>query len=266
MFNNFTYSKIDNNNYTKEDKLNNWNIASGLQLIDNVKPSNYMKDLMEMYIDGKLSYTQVEEDLRKYYKDTDINSDEVKYTEECDKVSLRIIKILESGAFTFSPITLKSIHKELFTGIFTGELEKYIGVFRDYNIRKDEPILNGDTVIYGDYSMITETLSYDFREEKEREGRVTVKSISRFTSAIWQIHAFREGNTRTVAVFIIQYLRSLGYDVNNDLFKNHSLYFRNALVLSNYSDIKRNIRPNFKYIERFFEKLLEDSDVDLLEM
>ncbi|WP_261813036.1 Fic family protein [Paraclostridium bifermentans] len=90
--------------------------------------------------------------------------------------------------------------------------------------------------------------------------------LARFTSSIWQVHPFCEGNTRTTAVFIIKYLRSLGYNVNNDLFKKHSLYFRNALVLSNYSDVNRNIRPDFKYLESFFEKLLIDTKIELEQM
>ena len=106
-------------------------------------------------------------------------------------------------------------------------------------------------------------LSYDFEEESKKSGKVSISRLARFTSSIWQVHPFCEGNTRTTAVFIIKYLRSLGYNVNNDLFKEHSLYFRNALVLSNYSDVNRNIRPDFKYLESFFEKLLIDSKVEL---
>ncbi len=266
MYKNFTYKKISEDDFSKQERLENWNIAKGLQLIDNAKPSEYMKSVMDELIDGKKSYKQVEHDLYNYYKENKIMSDEVIKTKECDIVSLRIMKVLESGAFTFSPITLKSIHRQLFEGLFENELDRYIGNFRDYNIVKDEPILNGDTVIYGDYTMLDELLAYDFNEEKTRNGKISVKSISRFTSAIWQIHPFVEGNTITTAVFIIKYLRSLGYDVNNDLFKEYSLYFRNALVLSNYADIKRNIRPNFRYIEMFFEKLLEDKDIELDKM
>ena len=84
-------------------------------------------------------------------------------------------------------------------------------------------------------------LTYDFEEESKKSAKVSISRLARFTSSIWQVHPFCEGNTRTTAVFIIKYLRSLGYNVNNDLFKENSLYFRNALVLSNYSDVSRNI-------------------------
>ena len=61
-----------------------------------------------------------------------------------------------------------------------------------------------------------------------------INNITDFSSSIWQIHPFREGNTRTTAIFIEKYLVSLGYNVDNTLFKDKSVYFRNALVRSNY--------------------------------
>ena len=73
---------------------------------------------------------------------------------------------------------------------------------------------------------------------------------------IWQIHAFREGNTRTTAIFTIQYLRSLGYEVNNEMFAKHSWYFRNALVRINYRNIQKGIDYSPIYLVRFFRNLL----------
>ena len=41
-----------------------------------------------------------------------------------------------------------------------------------------------------------------------------INNIVDFSSRIWKIHPFREGNTKTTALFIEKYLVSLGYDVN----------------------------------------------------
>lgn len=163
---------------------------------------------------------------------------------ECDLVSTRIAKLLEDRAFVFSPIQLKSIHRKLFSELLLDERDNSIGEYRKYNISKKEPILNGDTVIYGEYITIDEFLKYDFENESSKNYSEMsldkqIKSLARFTSAIWQIHPFIEGNTRTVAVFIQKYLLSMGFLVNNDLFRENSIYFRNSLVASNYSNIPK---------------------------
>ena len=83
-----------------------------------------------------------------------------------------------------------------------------------------------------------------------------ISHLTRFVSGLWQIHAFGEGNTRTTAVFTIQYLRSLGFHVDNDMFAKHSWYFRNALVRANYHNVAKGIDYTPVYLERFFRNLL----------
>ena len=83
-----------------------------------------------------------------------------------------------------------------------------------------------------------------------------IKNITNFTSSIWQVHPFREGNTRTIAVFIEKYLISLGYNVDNSLFKDKSVYFRNALVRSNYFNNYLDIKEDKSYLIKFYENLL----------
>ncbi len=84
----------------------------------------------------------------------------------------------------------------------------------------------------------------------------TIKHLARFVADLWQIHIFGEGNTRTTAVFLIKYLRTLGYDVSNDIFANNAWYFRNALVRANYNNIKDNVFETTKYLELFLRNLL----------
>lgn len=112
-------------------------------------------------------------------------------------------------------------------------------------------------MIYADYSSIEDFLEYDFNIESNKSYKNLdkldfVKNISKFTSSIWQIHPFREGNTRTIAVFIIKYLNSKGLSVNNEPFKDNSKYFRYALVLSNYADYTNNIVEDSDYLISFF--------------
>ena len=73
---------------------------------------------------------------------------------------------------------------------------------------------------------------------------------------MWQIHCFGEGNTRTTAVFFIKYLRTLGFDVTNDIFAENAWYFRNSLVRANYNDLKNGIHETTEYLELFLKNLL----------
>lgn len=255
-----TYDKVVDEKNSKIKQLY-WNIAFGLQEVDGLKPSKYMVQLSKEHIEGKKTYKQVQDEITSYYVKNSNNYDDDE--EEADEVSTAIYEILSDGAFRFDYLTYKNYHKRLFKNLSN---EKYdAGNFRTYNFTKDEPVLNGDSVDYQSYDLIEETLKYDFSEEKEVDyinmnKEQIVDRISEFTSGIWQIHPFREGNTRTTAVFIQKYLLSMGFKVNNDLFKDNSLYFRNALVRANYTNYVIGVRADKIYLNKFFENLLLDKN------
>jgi len=83
-----------------------------------------------------------------------------------------------------------------------------------------------------------------------------IRHLCRFIAGIWQIHPFGEGNTRTTSVFAIKYLRSLGFEADNEVFAENSYYFRNALVRANYSNIPKEIEETTEYLELFFRNLM----------
>ena len=203
-----------------------WDMAIGLQKVDNLKPSNYLEQLMDGNIHGKLTTKDVEKGLRLYYEEKG-KKQEINYNElECDFVATRIVELLEKNNFELSVDYIKYIHKYLFQDIF-----EFAGTFKDRNWIKKEPILNRDTVLYGDYKTVKESLEYDISLEKEKNYKEmsiveVIDNITKFSSSIWQVHPFREGNTRTTALFIEKYLISLGFNVDNNLFKNKSVYFR----------------------------------------
>jgi len=131
-----------------------------------------------------------------------------------------------------------------------------------------ECILNEDTVIYSSYETIKDTLEYDLEQEKNFSYKdlsleESIKHISRFTSSIWQVHPFCEGNTRTTAVFIIKYLRTFDFNINDDVFAENSWYFRNALVRANYKKFEKNIFEDTIFLEKFFFNLLSDTKYEL---
>lgn len=260
----------DSENYIIEDEIKDsnkkqeyWNTGIGLNKVDNLKPSKYLIDLSQKNINGELKYYEVEEKLQTYYETQDISNINIKKEKECDLVSLRIAQLLEDKSFGLNPITLKNIHKYLFRDIYD-----FAGNYRTYNITKKEDILNGDTVKYVNYQDIEGYFEYDFKEEKEFDYSKLnkedfIKHIAKFISSIWQVHPFGEGNTRTTAVFIEKYLNNMGFDVNNKMFEKYSLYFRNALVRSNYGNIPKGIYPTFEYLEKFLENLLQGKEHEL---
>lgn len=240
-----------------------WNLAIGLQKVDNLKPSKYMETLVRKNINGEINNKTLEKMLKKYYETQDLETQEILNEKECDLVSTRIVELLENDEFELSVNYIKKIHKYLFKDIYN-----FNGEFRKVDIFKHEPILNNDTVIYSSYDTISNSLEYDLTLEKNKnynEMNIVdiINSITDFSSRIWQVHPFREGNTRTTAIFIIKYLRKLNYNVNNDLFKEKSVYFRNAMVRSNYFNNKLNVKENNSYLIKFYENLLLNKNNNL---
>ena len=256
--------ELDSSNveYTEETKPKGyvkqleWDMAIGLQEVDNLKPSKYLEKLLEENVSGNLTIKQVEEELREYYIEKD-KKQELNHNElECDFVSTRIVELLQIDNFELSVDYLKYIHKYLFQDVY-----EFAGEFRNIDFSKHEKILNNDSVAYGDCKTLKESLEYDIFLEKEKNYKdmsavEVINNITKFSSSIWQVHPFREGNTRTTALFIEKYLVSLDYIVDNTLFKDKSVYFRNALVRSNYFNNYLNIKEDNSYLIKFYENLL----------
>jgi fido (protein-threonine AMPylation protein) len=220
----------------KAEKAQIWEIAIGLQQVDGLTPSKYLIETAKTHIEGDITIQEVKDKINNYYKIQDKQISHENRTEEADKVSVKIAEILAEKTFVFNPAEYINIHKRLFDGIY-----KFAGKIRDYNISKAEWVLDGATVYYASANVIRETLDYEFSQEKAFSYKGLSKKamsehIAKFVSGLWQIHAFGEGNTRTTAVFTIKYLRTLGFPVNNDLFRDNSWFFRNALVRANYND------------------------------
>jgi len=237
----------------KKEKAQIWETAIGLQQVDGLKPSKYLLGLAKDHIEGDITIDDVKERLNEYYTSQQTDSDR---TEEADKVSANITRILQEATFSFSPAGFISIHKRIFEGVFgqAGEL-------RGYNITKKEWVLGGETVLYTSADDIPATLDYDFKQERDFHYNglsqpEKIKHIAKFISGLWQIHPFGEGNTRTTAVLLIKYLRMLGYEANNDFFSKNSWYFRNALVRANYNNQKKGVFATDEYLCRFLGNLL----------
>lgn len=266
-----------------------WDIAKGLQKVDGLETSSYLEQLESEHVDGKRSIEETGRILREYYKassgngaqgptsnsnaelpsaeasgeqgDTHLDSQR-----EADLVSQRIVELLSNGAFLLDSSMLNDIHKHLFQDL---DAATYMpGSFKEAALQKQEEILNGDSVLYADPSVMERALAFAFDEERAyvydlRFDSEQIEHLGRFLSRIWQVHPFAEGNTRTVAVFATLYLNNLGFDIDNEPFKANAAYFRNALVRANYRNAKAGVVPDSSFLDMFFENLLSNGSNEL---
>ena len=246
------------------ERADYWRTAIGLQAVDQLSVSDFLKQTAQQHIEGQINTEEAEKRIKTYYQAKEIRLPDDNEKEEADKVAMNITKLLSEQSFTFSVAGLASLHRQIFNGVF-----KHAGQFRDYDITKKEWVLDGDTVLYSRWQDLRMTLEYDLEREKRFDYTSlalpdAIRHIADFVAGIWQIHPFREGNTRTTAIFTIKYLRSIGFkQINNDLFEQHSWYFRNALVRANYKNVAKAVNPDSSYLVAFFRNLLLNEQTSL---
>ena len=231
---------------SRRKKALTWATSIGLQQVDGLQTSEYLHDVARRNIEDEITTVEGQQLIASYYEQLAARQEsQLKETEEADRAAANIAHILSTATLDFTTHGLKMLHRQIFKGVF-----KHAGEFRTYDITKKEWVLRGASVLYLGYTDLQQAVdSYSSLSTDE-----IVQHITRFVAGLWQIHPFGEGNTRSTAVFTIQYLRSLGFDVENDLFALNSWYFRNALVRANYKSAQVDYEPVF--LERFFRNLL----------
>lgn len=247
----------------KKEKASIWRTAIGLQAVDGLETSDYLKETARKHIEGEINIDEARKLIRSYYQSKSFREPDDEQKQEADKVAANITKILSADTLDFSAQGLIALHRRIFEGVF-----KHAGKVRTYNITKKEWVLKGDTVRYLNWEDLNRALDFDIEQEKSFSYKgissdSLITHVTKFVSGLWQIHAFCEGNTRTTAVFTILYLRSLGFKVNNDMFARHSWYFRNALVRANYRNAVESVDYSPVYLDRFFRNLLLGEQWDL---
>jgi len=239
-----------------------WATAIGLQDVDGLKPSKFLVETAKRNIEGEITAKKARELVDAYYE-VKGEHDALDNAEEADKVAARINQIIHTPAFRLSPEFLIGLHGKIFEGVYA-----HAGKIREVDLTKKEWVLKGASVQYETSFLIEKSLDYDFGREAKFKYKglgedAFVEHFAEFISGIWQIHPFREGNTRTTAVFAIKYLRAKGYEASNDLFKDKSFYFRNALVRANYENQQKNVEKDRLPLEEFFKVLLFGYDIEL---
>lgn len=234
-----------------------WRVAMGLQEVDGLKPSLYLRELAREHVHGVRELEETGCIIRAYYARQEEGRCEASGAErEADLVSQRIVELLTSGAFALVPDMLAVIHGMLFQDL---DAETYRpGEYKTEALQKREFVLNGDSVAYADPSLIERSRVYGVEFDEAQ-----LEQFGRFVSRLWQVHPFVEGSTRTTAVFAVLYLRDLGFDVDNEPFERHARYFRDALVRANYRNAKAGVLPDLRYVTRFLDNLLNGAGHEL---
>lgn len=247
----------------KRERAEAWRVAIGLQAVDGLQVSEYLKQTARQHIEGEITIDEAREQIKQYYISKTQHDADDEEKSEADRVSGNIAKLIGSPSFTFSAAGVMAIHRGIFEGVF-----KHAGKLRTYDITKKEWVLQGDTIMYGRWQDLRMALDYDIEQEKQFDYRglsmaEVIEHLAKFVSSIWQTHPFSEGNTRTTAVFSIKYLKSIGFECNNDMFEQHSWYFRNALVRANYKNVAKGINQDYSFLNKFFRNLLMGDNHEL---
>lgn len=160
---------------------------------------------------------------------------------ETTVVQAALLHIYKTASFdTSSTQCIFKIHEMLFSNVYD-----WAGRKRTMNIYKQEQILAGLSVEYSKFEKIeTElkkvdrmiaTANWDQMSQKKK-----YEKIAKITARIWQIHPFREGNTRTVSTFLFFFAQKVGIEIDMRFLEKNTKYFRNALVLASlgqYSEL-----------------------------
>lgn len=169
---------------------------------------------------------------------------------EAELSRARMMLLYNDGFSDFSEASLSKIHRYLF-----GDVYDWAGEYRKINVIKRERLLAGQSVWYSN----CEDIERDLRRVWTRFRRTMwtgiskrqfVRKVSRLFPALWQIHPFREGNTRTVVMLLTFFVEAQGYYFDQDLMAQSAGYVRNAFVLA-------SLGQNAEY--QHLEKILMDA-------
>ncbi|MEE3438606.1 Fic/DOC family protein [Ruminococcus sp.] len=172
-------------------------------------------------------------------------------------VRTRMTLLYNSGFSDFSAKGFCELHKILF-----GDVYDWAGKYREINVRKSEPILVGKSVWYSNWDAIDKDLNncwnkinkVDWHSLNHKEF---AENIAHLFPTIWQVHPFREGNTRTTVMMIALFVEHYGYYFDYELMANSAGYVRNAFVLCCFDD-----NSEFEHLERILFDAISEEPIE----
>lgn len=151
---------------------------------------------------------------------------------EAEQSRANMMLLYEQGFHDFTPEGLQTIHRFLF-----GDIYDWAGKFRIINIEKREKLLAGRSVWYSNDEAIADDLASIFQNIQKQDWDALSKEafvavVSRYFAGIWQVHPFREGNTRTVVMMLTFFVEDHGYFMDQELLAECAGYMRDSFVMA----------------------------------
>lgn len=176
---------------------------------------------------------------------------------EAEQSRQNMILLYEKGFHDFTPEGLCEIHRILF-----GDLYDWAGKYRIINIEKREKLLAGRSVWYsndedvpGDLFRAFESIREEVWENMSRE--MFVQTLARLFPKIWQVHPFREGNTRTVVMMMTFFVEHYGYYMDQELLAVSAGYVRDSFVMASLDQFSE-----YEHLERILLDAVCDEPIE----
>ncbi len=175
----------------------------------------------------------------------DIKDDKILDLVEAEQSRNNMMLLYEQGFVDFTPAGLCAIHQYLF-----GDIYDWAGQYRLINIAKRERLLAGRSVWYSNDDDIPRDLDVAFAELYKRQWRKLsrtefVRELVRCFPRIWQVHPFREGNTRTVVMMMTFFVEHHGYHMDQELMAASAGYVRDSFVMASLDQ-----NSEYEHLER----------------
>lgn len=125
---------------------------------------------------------------------------------------------------------IRNIHKYVL-----GDIYDWAGEFRTVPMVKPEKILGGDTVRYS----YPEEIEHKAEEYVNEINRINWNSMdldkktlefTKLIAGLWQVHPFRDGNTRTTVTYAFRFAEEHGFPMQRQLLLDHFEYVRGGFV------------------------------------
>lgn len=176
---------------------------------------------------------------------------------EAELSRANMMLLYENGFDDFSSGGFCFIHKVLF-----GDVYEWAGQYRKINIRKRENLLAGQSVWYSNVTEIGNDLDNAFDEINKvnwaslsREN--FAKQIARLFPKLWQVHPFREGNTRTTVMMMTFFVEHHGYFFDQNLIAESAGYVRDSFVMASLGE-----NSDYEYLEKILLDAICTEPVD----
>ena len=178
---------------------------------------------------------------------------------EAELSRANMMLLYEKGFSDFSSNGICLIHKELF-----GDVYEWAGQYRIINIQKRESILAGVSVWYSNSTDIERDLKKAWNKINKVDWPKLskddfAKKIALLFPALWQVHPFREGNTRTIVMLITFFAEYYGYYFDQELMSASAGYVRNSFVLASLGEYSE-----YEHLEKILCDAISDEPIDYI--